>query len=251
MEKGEKPPSAGGAGATPAPTRLLGTFTQEDVVRAAGTGLDPSSIWRSAEWHAQKDTIVALSFRPAEFGARTQALEPRVAVLQNRMGKLVLVAQKPLDLTRAECRNDSGEPAGGEDRAPELTLDLAAYRIAPAQTAIGVRFSCANTFPAGEGTETRLLLLELHDGALRQVFDEAIANTNFDRPTGNESTTAGVLSVQREQHAGYFDLQLRTKTKVKGSDPVAFPNTVRQASERTETTRFVWQDDRYAVSAAR
>jgi hypothetical protein len=240
-----KQQAAGKPGAEPTPTQLLGTYTQADVARAVAPGADASLNWRSAEWHAQKDTIVALSYRHAEFGTPPAALEPRLVLVQARAGKLVPTAEKKLDLSKASCRNESGEAAGGEDRAPELALDLAHYDIAPGQTAIGVRFTCAYTFPAGEGSDTRLLLLELRDGALHQVFDERIAHTNFDRPTGNENSATGSLSVLREQHAGHFDLELRTKTKTEGSPSGASPNTAGKPSERTETARFVWDGSRY------
>jgi hypothetical protein len=233
------------------PARLLGSFSQEDVARAAGAGLDPALHWRAADWHGRKDTIVALAFRPVEFGARAEALEPRLVVLQGHAGKLRLVAEKKVELSHVECPNESGEPSGGDDRAPEISLDLGAYTITPGQTAIGVRFTCAKTFPAAEGIETRLLLLELHGGALRQVFDEKISSINHDRPTGDTTTITGLLSVQGQQHAGYFDLALRLKTKTEGSDPETLPKTTRQPTASTEMTRFVWTGERYAVATGR
>jgi hypothetical protein len=239
------------AGSTPPPAPLLGSFTLQDVARAASAGADPSLRWRAEEWHPKKDTIVALAFRPVEFGARPEALDPRLVVLQNRGGKLSLIAEKKFDLSHADCPNESGEPAGGDDRAPDLALDLGAYAIAPAQMAIGVRFMCAKTFPATEGVETRLSLFALQDGTLRQVFDEKIASTNYYRPAGNTITTSGAVSVQREQHAGHFDLELRLKTKTQGSDPNAFPNTTRQPIESIETRRFVWNGRRYEAVKGR
>jgi len=239
------------AGSSPPPTRLLGAFTEEDVARAAAGGADPSLRWRAAEWHVQKDSIVALAFRPAELGARPESLEPRLVVLRGRASKLELVAEQKLDLSHAECPNESGEAPGGEDRAPQLALDLPAYTTAPGQTAIGVRFTCARTYPAAEGVETRLLLLELEDGKLRQVFDEKIASMDFDRVRGDTTTTSGVVSVQRQQHAGHFDLQLRLKTTTEGSDAETFPNTTRQPLERTQIRHFVWNGEHYQLARAR
>jgi hypothetical protein len=90
--------------------------------------------------------------------------------------------------------------------------------------------------------------LELRDGTLRQVLDEKISSINYDRPTGDTTTTTGLVSVQRQKHAGYFDLDLRLTTKTEGSDPHTFPNTTRQAVESTETTHFVWNGKCYERS---
>jgi len=247
---GHSGPSAPVTGAA-ALTRFLGNFTRADVIRATGSDLEQSLSWRIAEWHARKGSIVALSFRPTEFGGRPDALEPRLFLLQNRAGKLALVVDQKLDLSQAECRNESGEPASGGDRSPELALDLGAYTIGPESPAIGVRFTCFSAFPAGDGSETRLLLLELRDGALHQVFDETIAQTNFDRPTGNQTTSDGVVTVRREKQDGHFDLSLRTTTKTVGSDPESFPNTLRHPIDRTETVSFVWNGTRYVTLAPR
>jgi hypothetical protein len=95
------------------------------------------------------------------------------------------------------------------------------------------------------------LLLDLQDGTLRQVFDEKIASTNYDRPTADTTTTTGLVSVQRQQHAGHFDLQLRLRTKTEGSDPQTFPNTARQLIESTETTSFIWNGERYEAAKER
>jgi hypothetical protein len=247
MEGGAGAQAVDPAGPRKGATRLLGGFTEADVIRAAGGAADPRLRWRIAEWTARKNTLVALSFVPAHFGDPPEVLRPQLFVLERRAEELGLLAKAKLDLGKVACRNDSGEPAGGEDRAPELQLDLAPYGITADRTAIGVRFTCFNTFPAGEGSETRLLLIDVRPPALRQIFDAQVAHTNFDRPTGNETTSAAVLSVQREQHEGYFDLSVRTTTETVGSDPESFPNTAQRAMQRTELVRFVWRGDRYVV----
>jgi hypothetical protein len=234
-----------------ASVRFWGSFTRADVIRATGADLDPSLSWRIAEWRVRKGAIVALTFRRAEFGGQPDALEPRLFLLQNRGGRLAVAVAQKLDLSQAECRNESGEPAAGDDRAPEFALDLGPYTLAPDSPAIGVRFTCFNAFPAGDGSETRLLLLELRDGALHQVFDEAVAQTNFDRPTGNQTSSDGVVSVRREKQDGHFDLSVRTTTKTVGSDPESYPKTLRHPIDRTETVRFVWNGTRYVTLAPR
>jgi hypothetical protein len=79
------------------------------------------------------------------------------------------------------------------------------------------------------------------------VFDATVGRTNFDRPSGNQSTTIGVLSVQREQHAGYFDLLLRSKTRIESVDPGADHDT---AGQRSQTERFLWNGEHYVASSA-
>jgi hypothetical protein len=245
----------GGAGSplpgAAASARFWGNFTRADVIRAAGSDLDQPLTWRIAEWRPRKGAVVALSFHAAEFGGEPDALEPRLYMLQNRAGKLALVVSQKLDLSQAECRNESGEPATGGERAPEFAFDLGPYTIAPDSLAVGVRFTCFNSFPAGDGSETRLLLLELRDGALHQVFDETIAQTSFDRPTGNQTNSDGVMSVRREKQDGHFDLSVRTTTKTVGSDPESFPKTLRHPIDRTETVRFQWNGTRYVTLAPR
>jgi hypothetical protein len=226
------------AGATPA--TLLGTFTQDDVIRAASVNADSSLLWVTAEWHARKGTIAALSFRPTEFGYPVEKLEPRLVLLQERAGKLESLAERKLDLSRANCSNDSGEPAGGWDQAPKFALDLAAYSIAPGQTALGVRLTCMYTFPAGQGIDSQLFLVELRNGALRQVFEGSMETEDFQRPGATWARTKSVLVVQRTQHGGYFDLQLNSKVRIEGDTPEA-----REPTERTQTERFIWSGDHY------
>jgi hypothetical protein len=242
---------AAGAWTTAASTWLSGAFTREAVIRAAGVGSDPASIWLISEWHAQPATLVALSFHPVEFGYPLDKLDPSLVLLQASSGNLALLAKQKLDLRKANCSNESGQPPGGWDEAPKFALDLAAYAIAPGQTAIGVRLTCMYTFPAGQGIDTWLFLLEPKAGKLRQIFEASIAHENFDRPSANETKATGVLLVQPTQHAGYFDLQLRTKLRIQGGDPEAFPNTAREPSERIETERFVWKGDHYVAEKAR
>jgi hypothetical protein len=224
---------------------LLGAFTREDIIRAAGTGKDGSLMWLASEWRPRKDTIAALSFRPTQRGYPVQKLEPRLVLLQNNAGKLARVTDKKLDLSRVICSNEGGEAPGGWEEAPKLALDLAAYDIAPGQTALGIRLTCMYTVPAGDGVDTQLLLLELKDGHLRQILETSVGRNNFDRPSENRSTTTGVLVVQREQHAGYYDLQLREKIQIESEADPAIAKNAHSLSERSETKRFIWNGDHY------
>jgi hypothetical protein len=101
------------------------------------------------------------------------------------------------------------------------------------------------TFPAGQGIDTRLFLLELKDGKLRQIFEGSVANEDFQRPGATWARTKGVLAVQRTQHAGYFDLQLKSKIRLEGDTREA-----REPTERTETERFIWSGEQYTPARA-
>ena len=232
------------AGTTSEP--LLGKFTQDDVIRAAGAIEDNSSMWLASAWDARKDAIVALAFHPTEFGYEVKQLDPRLFVLQETSGKLAPVAQTKLDLSHANCSNDSGEPAGGWSDAPKFALDLGACEVTPGQTAVGVRLTCMYTFPAGQGIETRLYLAELKDGTLRQIFEAMMAREDFQRPAATWGTTHGVLAVQPTQHAGYFDLELRSEFNLRYENPEAG-----KPSQRTRTERFVWIDNHYSPAHVR
>jgi hypothetical protein len=170
-------------------------------------------------------------------------------VLGRTAERLEVISKAAIDLHNADCRNDAGEPTAGDERVPELALDLAHYRIAPDRTAVGVRFTCFRTFSAGEGSETRLLLFEQVDSSLRPIFDERVAGSNFDRPTGNETTSVGVVSVERAMHEGHFDLKVLMTTKTVGVAPTTSPAKASDAGERVERT-YVWQGGRYTPAGA-
>ncbi|HTV25616.1 MAG TPA: hypothetical protein VMG12_43270 [Polyangiaceae bacterium] len=98
---------------------------EADVAWAVDGRLEPSLTWRIAETAGVRSpngppslTLLALSYRPAEFGAPLGTLSPRLFLLQRRAHELDIVALRTLDLERAECRNDSGEPGADDERRP-------------------------------------------------------------------------------------------------------------------------------------
>jgi hypothetical protein len=172
-------------------------------------------------------------------------------VLERRGDKLGLAARGEVDVGNANCRNEGGDDADGDDRAPTFALDPGPYTMAPERIAIGGRFTCFTTFPSGDGSETRLMLFEQVEARLRQVFDGRVAHSNFDRPTGNETTSGAVVSFGRDRHQGHFDLLVQRTSKTVGSDPQDFPATAREPIQRTESETYVGRDGRYVLADGR
>jgi hypothetical protein len=134
---------------------------------------------------------------------------PVVAVAEQREGTWQLTSTSVLELGEPQCDTVGGEPYPDDGR-PSFTLDLAAYTIAPAIIAIGVRLTCHYEYPGSEGDETRLYLVEREGSALHQVFAAPIASSARDRVADEEIETRGVLVVEKSVHEGYFDLTLLT-----------------------------------------
>jgi hypothetical protein len=239
------PLASKGRGATPDATRLLHRFTMDDVKRALasarGSMTGPTN-WRVAEWNARRASVVALSYRPVTFGAPIASMNPHLAVLDERDGKLVSVVESKIAFTDTNCANDGGEPVnddpGSEDdeSAPALSLDLAPYKMTPSSTALGVRLHCRYTFPAGEGDNTYLALFEVAPGTLRLVFETPIETHDHQRVNPDDDfETKGVVIVQKTAQKGHFDWLLQT-TQTGGAAG---------SSKRIEKTVFVWNDERY------
>lgn len=216
-------------------------FTEADVRAAAGEPKTTERHWRIAAWKARAGSIVALSFRSTD---ATSGLKPRVALLEVHAAKLTLIASGSLGMRRAECEN---EPNGASADA-HFELDLAAYVIGPSNPAIGVRFSCHHSFPSGEGTETRLSLLELRGHALREVLDERIAWSSDDRVSGRTTEGAGGVLVQATAHGSHFELTLQTTVTSRAIDSGDDERArVAEQPPRIESKRFVWAGNRYAA----
>jgi hypothetical protein len=133
-------------------------------------------------------------------------------------------------------------------------LCLAPYVVAQGNTAIGVRFSCLNSFPAGDGSDTHLVLLEVRGPNLRTILDERIASSNHDRVDALDTTDKGVVLMQPTLHGGYFDLSIRTtttSTKFSDDDDDGTTPVTSKSKEkpRLETKRFVWSGEGYQGAA--
>lgn len=234
---GENPKAEPAPSSDAKSTKYLGTFSSEDVraaAQAAAGTKDQASAWRMSEWKSRPHTVVALSFQSVPFGAKVATMEPRLSVLEAQNGKLSEIARGRPAFTETHCENAGNAPAT-DDEAPTLALDLAPYAIAKGKTALGVRLQCHNSFPAGDGVETRLALFEIAENSiLRKIFEASVDWDNHDR-VGGDSNTEGIVIVQKTAHAGYFDLLLQT-TLTRDRDP---------PEKRTEKRLYVWSGDRY------
>jgi len=110
-----------------------------------------------------------------------------------------------------------------------------------------VRLVCFRSFPAGEWSKTRRFLFARREATLPQVFDARVAYSNFDRPTGNETSSSAMLSVEKGLEEGHHRSSLRTTIKtvsIEREEGIA-------PGEKTEQTLFFWCRERYVPTEAR
>jgi hypothetical protein len=205
-------------------------------------GVSAGATCKAKEWHPLG--FVGLCAPPAAKNAKL--IGPHVILLGTKSDKLEPVASAQLVLGETNCETMSGEPLSA-DEAPAFELDLAAYTLAPGSDAIGVRLSCHNEFPSGEGSETRLYLFERRGDKLEQIFDQRIAWTNEDRVAGSETSGRSVVIVQKEAHDGRADLVLRTTTSE--NDLGSEPTLPKDKPPRAKSQRFAFDGQRYTPVA--
>lgn len=250
-DKPAPPASSNAAPDTPAPARApatalsgdplaFGQDVQEALHRAPGVARAASC--KVKPWHAP-DTLVGLCSAPAANDAKL--IGPHVVLIELKP-KPTPVASAQLVLGETNCETLSGKPLSA-DESPAFELDLAAYTLAPGNDAIGVRFSCHNEFPSGEGSETRLYLFERQGDKLRQIFDQRIAWTNEDRVAGSETSGRSVVIMQKETHDGRADLVLRTTTSE--DDLGSEPRLPKDKAPHAKSQRFAFGADRYRPAA--
>lgn len=83
------------------------------------------------------------------------------------------------------------------------------FSIAEGETVVGVRLSCEFSFPAGEGSETRLYLLRIVDGSLVRLFGAQMAFNDYQRGPNDETHGSAVLVVNRARQEDFADLTLK------------------------------------------
>jgi hypothetical protein len=230
--------------------QYLGSFTETQVrLAAAGaesTGEPAAALqWRIADWAARPRSIAALSFRAAGTGGDPRSMRAHLVLLEDRAGALASVAEGRPALTKINCDSAAGDGALANESPPTFDLDLAHYLVAPGNAALGVRLTCHNSFPAGEGSETRLILFELRGHELREIFDQPIAWTNEDRAGGEATTARGVLVARGTKHGGHFDLALRMTIArgPLGGDQALAPK--KKSATNVDTKRFTWTGQAY------
>jgi len=125
---------------------------------------------------------------------------------------------------------------------------LGAYELSKNNTAIGVRYYCAESWPAEDDDEEFLYLIEPVGTQLRQVLEARIGFRRYDRPKFvDTSGMATVTAALGQGKLGHFDLVLRMKITVQNSDPRLYPDTPGTTS-REEIQRFTWDGTRYRAS---
>jgi hypothetical protein len=238
----DKPaPAATGSTQPSGDPLALGIEMQGALHRAPGVSAAASC--KIKQWH-EPFTIVGLCTPPAAKDAKL--IGPHLILVEMKQGKPEAVASAQLVLGETNCETMSGEPLS-PDEAPTFDLDLAAYTLAPGNDAIGVRLSCHNEFPSGEGTETRLYLFERQGEKLRQIFDQRIAWTNEDRVAGSETSGRSVVIIQKEAHDGRADLVLRTTTSE--GDLGSEPTLPKNQAPRAKSQRFAFSGEHYTPAS--
>lgn len=158
-----------------------------DAALAAHFGDGPDAALDVHPWKSEGG-FVALSYAtPIESG-----LVGHLAVLDDDRH---LVAETALDL-RDVCPGDG-------DGCERAWLDLAPFRIAPDEVAVGLRVRIHDKTDADVGTDEKLLLYRVGDGQMRQIAKIHMAS---DWHRAKEST---VLIVTKREHNGLFDLRQR------------------------------------------
>jgi hypothetical protein len=201
--------------------------------------------WEIAEWSSMPETLVALSARPVQPAEPVTRLEPHIALLSVSGGTLRRLAAGIAVLDKTNCDNTSGGPP--DEARPKIALDLARYDLAPGQAALGLRLRCHNAFPAGEGSETRLILFVIEGADLRQVFSETIDWNDVQRGPDEATESHGVLVIDARQHRGHYDLLLKSKIE-RSSLGLREPQPPPRRSAITK--RFVWNGSRYRAIEA-
>ncbi|HET7540023.1 MAG TPA: hypothetical protein VFK05_09125 [Polyangiaceae bacterium] len=232
------------------PPRFLGSFSEADVRSAVGRPASKALSFRIAEWPGHPDQLFALSFQTVAVGASNKSLDPRVTLLERRSGALVRVAEASIVRQKARCPNEPDSPdfPPDEDRVPDFKLDLGPYQIARESRAIGVRYSCSETWPAADADDEFLYLLEPLGKQLRQVLEAQVGFRRYDRPAFTDTSGIGTLSTVPERaKGGYFDLLLRMNTTVEKTNPTAPPDArdTTQKSSHETLRRFTWDGTRY------
>ncbi len=118
------------------------------------------------------------------------------------------------DLPAPEAAQDAGGPVAPAEIG---RFDLAAYRIAPGQTAFGLRVVWRDMYSGGGGRFSALCLYAIEGGELRRVLavpmhaEQLIAGDWNKNGTRNHQDTdaANLLVVARTRTAGHFDLIVR------------------------------------------
>lgn len=210
-----------------------------DVAEAPGT-----RHWDVVEWKSEPKMLLVLSFLAPVAGHPVQEMDPRLALLVDAgAAGLSLAASAKAALSDSNCEDTSG--GAPSDQLPALKLDRTPYRIDEGQIVAGLRLTCTNAFPAGEGSETRLWLFRKRDNTLDEILSTPVAWMNADRPANDLQESHASVGIEKVRHGGVRDLVIRETIK---RGPLVTPD--RKASRHTESHRFTWNGTRYQAADA-
>ena len=180
--------------------------TAREVLRALGIGEDGWKVVVS-DWRARPGSSVALVFRSVAPNEAPANLKPLVAILLQDEAHLRVVAKGALDMDDNPClRNTSSSPS----RAPELTLDLAPYKLSATETAVGVRLSCEFFAPGAEGDVVNLYLFRQQHDALEVVFNQPVSLSFYDRVAQEQIESGSTVSMGTIGPRGLADILVRS-----------------------------------------
>ncbi len=201
----------------PAPSPALAT----DAAVANHFGDGPDAVLDVRPWKSVGGFVALSHATPLETG-----LVGHLAVLDDDRR---IVAETALDL-RDVC-------PGEGDGCEKAWLDLAPFRIAPDEVALGLRVRVHDKTDADVGTDDKLLLYRRVDGELRRIAKIHMAS---DWHRAKEST---VLIVTKQAHNGLFDLLQRGEE----SWSIGVGDARRDGDEKVDIT---WQFDgeRYVIA---
>ena len=220
-----------------APSPLTSALEAKIIAECTRPDAVPTRKWRVSRWG--RDFAVALSFEPITATDDLALAKPELCLLERHASRFAKVASGHVTIAESNCGN---QPEASQD-PPDFQLDLARYVTAPGVLALGVRSTCNNSFPAGEGDESRLYLFEQHRAQLVQVLDERVGSLYHDRVGQADTTERGVLIVQKKQHGDHFDLTMR-------SEITKLPFEAGRKVVTHESYTLVWNADHYTRKSA-
>lgn len=218
--------------------------TKSELLSVLSFGASPALAIRVEPKVAGEGNLLVATYRSSTGVTSLDALDVQLFVVSTHSGKLVREASGRARFASTLC------PTEGEDDRPDRSIELwpDAFEIAPVRAAFGVRLSCSISWPAGDGTETHLLLFERRDALLRQVLSVRLESDTLDRAGGIESSERGTLSVNSTLHRGYFDLKLQSTLERKSAPLDDTP--VKQLGRESRAVMYEWNGTQYAARNA-
>jgi hypothetical protein len=159
-----------------------------------------------------------------------------------------LIAKNPLplkgcgngDFPIAPDPDADGEPPVSCD---SLKLDLAPYRLNPRETALGMRVTRTEEFPAGANQTEELVLFRRTGATLSPVLYVVTDENDIQRNLNDQTRAKATVVMDRRQTGGMADILVRETRRI---DPAVddLPASSPPGT-RTLTTRYRWDGKQY------